>query len=150
MENLDLLENQAAALDAETAAQGPEAQAAQAEAAEAMALVDQNQQACGMLLALAGQTFGIVGFPSVASVLTEDKRAALAAVWAPVLTKYGVNLGDLGGAYKEEIAAVVVTLPIGLAIARAIKHDADARAKAIEPPGDQAPAANEADQAAAA
>jgi hypothetical protein len=133
MEELELLERQAEGIDALTEAAGPEGQA-QAEAqAEVMLLADKNLAGIQMMLDLAGGTFGAFGFPSVAAVLSPDKKAMLAAVWSPVLTKYGVDLGELGGAYKEEIGALMVTAPIAVAIWAGLKADAASRAKAAEP-----------------
>lgn len=146
MEDLEQLERQAAGIDAELAQQAPEAQEAQAEAAAQAVLIDQNTQSLGMMLELAGGTFGVVGFPSVAAVLTPENKAALAGVWGPVLTKHGINLGDLGGAYKEEIAAVVVTFPIAMAIAKGIRTDAAARAAAADQGGQVIEAANQGGQ----
>jgi hypothetical protein len=47
----------------------------------------------------------------------------LAAVWAPVLAKYGVNLGGFGDKYRLEIMAVMVTAPIAKALYVAVQID---------------------------
>lgn len=141
MNELDALTLQAGAIDGEQAATGPAAMVAQAQEQEQAALADQNTTACRMMLDLAGAAFGVVGFPSVAGVLQEDKKAALAGVWGPVFTKYNVDLSNGMSAYREEIAAVVVTAPIAWAIWSAIKSDAQARADAAQAAGRPAPQA---------
>jgi hypothetical protein len=102
-----------------------------AEKAQEVALLDKNTQGLSMLLDLAAPTFDGFGFPRVAGVLKAD-GSKLVAAWAPVLTKYGVNLEQLAGAYKEEILAAVLTLPIALALGKALKEDARSHAPALE------------------
>lgn len=93
-------------------------------------VASQNAQALEMLIGIAGPTLSTFGFPSVERVLnTVDEGAGctkgqmLAGVWSAVLAKHGVDLGELGGQWREEIAAVVVTLPIGVAIYQGIRND---------------------------
>lgn len=103
----------------------------QEEAQQATAgLAEQNAKALEVLVSLAGPTLGAFGFPSVERVLNtvddntgSTKGQMLAHVWSAVLAKHGVDLGELGGQWKEEIAAVFVTLPIGAAIYKGILND---------------------------
>ena len=62
-------------------------------------------------------------FPSVPKVWTKDKQAAVAAAAAPVMVKYGFTLGDFMGAYKEEIALLLVAGPVILETIDGIKAD---------------------------
>lgn len=132
----------------------PENEAAQVQQAEVERvgneLMDRNAQGLGMLIDLAGPTLAQFGFPSVSLVLGfkdesgQTRGQVLASVWAPVLTKYGVDMTDLGGKYKVEIMAVFVSLPIAKALRDAVMHDVAAKraAEALKP-GQQAPKAEE-------
>jgi len=62
-------------------------------------------------------------FPSVPKVWTKDKQAAVAAAAAPVMEKHGFTLGDFMGAYKEEIALLMVAGPVILETIDGIKAD---------------------------
>ncbi|MGZ3319672.1 MAG: hypothetical protein ACXU9C_01685 [Xanthobacteraceae bacterium] len=126
------------ALAAEEGAQEQKiAEQAQAqENAVLMSLEQENEQALMLVADLATPVFGGFGFPTVARVLQEQNEGSgltnaqtLAKAWAPVLTKYGVSLGDLGGQYKDEIGAVLVTVPIATALWQAVKADAGAKPK---------------------
>jgi len=120
-----------AAVGEPEAAQQQQVLAEQEEAQQATSgLASQNAQALEVLIGLAGPTLTAFGFPSVERVLgTVDdntgctKGQMLAGVWSAVLAKHGVDLGELGGQWKEEIAAVCVTLPIGAAIYKGIQND---------------------------
>ncbi|PJC99792.1 hypothetical protein GQ37_005650 [Janthinobacterium sp. BJB1] len=96
-------------------------------------LMDRNAQGLSMLIDLAGPTLAQFGFPSVAVVLGYKDESGmtrgqmLASVWAPVLTKYGVDMAELGGTYKLEITAIFVSLPIVKALRDAVMHDVSVR-----------------------
>lgn len=115
-----------------------DAEAEQAAAAED-SLVSTNAASLSMIFELASPTFDHFGFPNVARVLgapAMTKTAGgeleetgmtngqtLAAAWAPVLAKYGVNLGGFGDKYRLEIMAVMVTAPIAKALYVAVQID---------------------------
>jgi hypothetical protein len=128
------------------AAQEPNAEMQQLEHAEAEqaaaaedSLVSSNAASLSMVFELAVPTFDQFGFPNVARVFAapamtktadgEDvptgmtNGQTLAAAWAPVLAKYGVNLGGLGDKYRLEIMAVMVTVPIAKALYVAVQID---------------------------
>jgi hypothetical protein len=144
----DLQRLMAAAGEPDVAAQ-QQVLAEQQEAQQATnGVAAQNAQALEVLIGLAGPTFSTFGFPSVERVLNTldegtgcTKGQMLANVWSAVLAKHGVDLGELGGQWKEEISAVFVTLPIGFAIYQGIKNDCR--------PGDGPAPAGTAPQAAA-
>lgn len=128
-------DDQAADLRALTAAAlEPEAEATlQAETeqeAQSVALLDKNRAGLSMLLGLAAPTLEAFNFPHMAGVL-KDKGEILAGAWAPVLTKYGVDMESLGMSYKEEIGAALITLPIALALREAFQKDGNAPAPAL-------------------
>jgi hypothetical protein len=142
---------QASALDGDLAATAPEAiEAAQAEAA-ALSMADQNSQAVFGIFELA---LPIVGeaFPSLNTIYTEEARGKIAAVLGPLLAKYGINVHEVGGRYKEELAAGFVCVPIAIATYKGIKADIAARepapkavaqpAKGIVPPACAPPKAS--------
>lgn len=131
-------DEQAAALASlERAAAEPDREVAKIEEEEAaeqeQALaqqVDQNSQAVRMMLDI-GVPFLSKLYPSLIDVYTEEARTAVSLTVGPVLTKYGINLGDMGGRYREEIAMVVVCGPIAFATFEGIKADIAARAKPV-------------------
>lgn len=98
------------------------------QAAEVAAQVDQNSNAVRMGLDIAIPFLARL-YPSLADVYTDDARMAVAMTVGPVLTKYGVDLGDVGGRYREEIAVVAVCGPIAMATYQGIKADVEAREK---------------------
>ena len=113
-------------------------------------LEDRNAQGLSMLIDLAGPTLAQFGFPSVGVVLGYKDASgvtrgqALALVWAPVLTKYGVDMSELGGKYKAEITAVFVSLPIAKALRDAVMNDVRVKRAAEQPEqGQQAPKAEQ-------
>jgi hypothetical protein len=139
-----------AALGAMAAEQGAQARqiADQQQAQEQqvlMSLESENEQALMLVGDLATPVFANFGFPTLARVLGEQNEGSgltnaqtLAKAWAPVLTKYGVSLGDMGGRYKAEIGAVLVSIPIGTALWAAIKEDAGRKPKPVPKAVDQA------------
>lgn len=122
-----------------------DAEAAQA-AAEQATHADQNSQAVRMGLDIA-IPFLCKLYPSLETIYDEQARAAIAMTVGPVLTKHGIDLGDVGGRYREEIAMVVVCGPIAMATYQGIKADVEAREKrapkavAIAPVGEPPKAA---------
>jgi hypothetical protein len=126
----DLMRLQLAAAEPNAAVQAmADAEAAQAEAAQA-AQVDENTNAVRLGLDVA-IPFLCRLYPSLADVYTDETRGAVAMTVGPVLTKYGVHLGDVGGRYREEIAMVAVCAPIAMATYQGIKADVEAREKQV-------------------
>jgi hypothetical protein len=132
--NLGPLLAQAGEIDGAVAATAPEAiQAAQEEAA-ALSLADENTQGVTMIMELALPLICPM-FPSLEQVYTAEARQAIAISMGPLLAKYGVNLKEAGGKYKEELVAAMVCGPIAVATYRGIKTDIATRAgapKAVE------------------
>jgi hypothetical protein len=106
-----------------------DAEAAQI-AAEQAAQVDQNTASVQMGLDIAIPFLSRL-YPSLADIYTDEARGAVAMTVGPVLTKHGVNLGDIGGQYKEEIAMVAVCGPIAMATYAGIKADIAARERQV-------------------
>jgi hypothetical protein len=121
---------------------------AAAEVQAEQSLVEKNAAGLSMVFALAVPAFAMVGFPTVAGVLANpvqdmagnltDMTGAqtLAAAWAPVLAKYGVDLSSMGDKYRVEIAAVFGSIGVGKALYAALKADStkgkNAAARAVE------------------
>lgn len=61
--------------------------------------------------------------PSVGQVLNDKACADLGRVLAPVAAKYGLARYFEGFAWRVELQALMVVVPIGAAIAGAVKHD---------------------------
>jgi hypothetical protein len=95
-------------------------------AAEQAAQVDQNSQAIRMGLDIAIPFLSRL-YPSLAEVYDDGARGAVAMTVGPVLSKYGIDLGDVGGRYREEIAMAVVCGPIAMATYAGMKADIEAR-----------------------
>lgn len=128
MDELDGIINQAGMVDGEVAASAPGAvMEAQAEA-EVMSLAAENTAGVGFILGMAVPLIGKM-YPSLLEVYTPKACSAVGAAMGPVLAKYGVNLKELGGAYKEEVAALFVCGPIAWATVAGIKADIAARAR---------------------
>jgi hypothetical protein len=141
--SLRALEGMAGQEDAAASALASQEQA-QADA-QLMSLEQENEQALMLVADLATPVFAGFGFPTLARVLQDQNEGSglsnaqtLAKAWAPVLTKYGVSLGDLGGQYKAEIGAVLVTIPIGTALWQAIQADAGRKQKPVPKAVEQA------------
>lgn len=121
---------QAASEPDQAVAQLAEKEAA-AEVQAEQSLSEKNAAALSMFCELLVPTLDKFGYTTVAGVIAAPaddmpdmtNGQALAAVWAPVLAKYGINLGDMGDKYKLEIVAVMVTVPIAKAIYGAMKTD---------------------------
>jgi len=103
---------------------------AASQAAEMAVQVDQNSQAVRMGLDVA-IPFLCKLYPSLETIYDEGARQAVAMTVGPVMTKYGVNLGDVGGRYREEIAMVMVCGPIAMATYQGMKADIEAREKRV-------------------
>lgn len=121
-----------------------DAEAARA-AAEQAAQVDQNSNAVRMGLDIAIPFLSRL-YPSLEAIYDEQARTAVAMTVGPVLTKYGIDLGDVGGRYREEIAMVMVCGPIAVATYQGIMTDVGARKKPVPKavaaqPADEAPKA---------
>lgn len=114
-------------VDGEQAAAGPEAVIAQAEADQEAVMVNGNTEQVAFMLGLAVPILGQM-FPSVLEVYTPEAQAAVAGTVGPVLTKYGVDLSDMGSKWGPEIACVVVCGPIALATYKGINADLAAAA----------------------
>lgn len=129
IENSELagLAVQAGMVDGEMTATGPEAMVQQAEADQMQQQQGQNTGQVRMILALAVPILGKL-YPSIEDIYTEPTCDQVAAALGPVLTKYGVDLGDLGGKWGEEIAAIMVCGPIAFATYKGIMADIAARA----------------------
>lgn len=126
--DLDALALQAGALDAESAASEPGAVIEQQEAAALMDAASENAQQIAMIISLAMPAIGVM-YPSLPAVYTPEAVQGVAGTMGPLLAKYGIRLKDLGGRYKEEIAAALVCGPVAVATYRAIGKDVAERAK---------------------
>jgi hypothetical protein len=103
---------------------------AQDEAQQVAAAADKNTASVALMLALAVPFLGKL-YPCIIDIYTDEAQAAMAGTLGPVLTKHHINLGDLGGEYKEEIAAVIVCGPIAWATYTGIKADIASRAQQV-------------------
>lgn len=123
-ENSELaaLTAQAGLLDGELSSSGPEAQVAQAEADQQMQQQEQNTGQVRLIFALAVPVLGRL-YPSIADIYTDPTCDQLATVLGPLLTKYGINLGDMGDKWGVEIAAVMVCGPVAMATYHGIQAD---------------------------
>jgi hypothetical protein len=130
-ESLDALALAAEEIDRDAAAGEPGAMIEAARADESAAVAVDNAEQIRMILDLALPLLGSM-YPSLNDVYTEAARGAVAASLARVLTKYGININDWGGRYKEEIGALMVCGPIAWATVQAVKSDIAAREK--QPP----------------
>jgi hypothetical protein len=131
---LTALAAQAAALDSEAAAAAPEAvqqrQEEQEQQEQEISLLQKNGTALSMLLDLAAPTFGTFGMPTAGRVLADHRnKEKLVSAWAPVITKYGIDMSLWGDKYKEEIGAAIVTWPIARLMWQAMKYDAENQPK---------------------
>ena len=110
----------------------------QAIAAAAAPKLSLEQEFAG-LVAMIGAGLGH-WLPSVKNVLNETACAEVGKVLAPVAHKYGLARYVEGFAWRVELQALTVVVPIGLAVAEAVRQDlAELRRKA-EGGGGRAPA----------
>jgi hypothetical protein len=126
LNELDALEHAARAVDGDVAAQAPGAVAAAQEEAQASSLADNNGRMVAGVLEMAAPMIAPL-YPSVAAVYTPDVCAQVGGALGPVMAKYGIDLGDWGGKYKEELTALFVCVPVALATLKAIKADVAAK-----------------------
>jgi hypothetical protein len=126
MTELDGLEAAAGAIDADVAAQAPGAVAEAQEEAQAASLADNNGRMVAGVLEMAAPMIAPM-YPSVAAVYTPDVCAQVGGALGPVMAKYGIDLGEWGGKYKEELTALFVCVPVALATFKALKADVAAR-----------------------
>lgn len=117
---------QAGMLDAELSSTGPEAIVAQQEAEQSAEQQNVNTGQVRMILALAVPILGKL-YPSIADIYTDPTCDQVATVLGPVLTKYGVDLGDLGSKWGPEIAAAMVCGPLAVATYKGVMFDIAAR-----------------------
>lgn len=125
-DDLQALEAQAQAIDAETAIPDPAATPEQ----EAVKL-----DVAAELAALLQTVTGLLtpAFPSLATIYTEATCRRLGEAAAPVMDKYGLSVGGLFDRWGAEITLAAVALPVALATVQGVKADiADRRAP---PPG---------------
>jgi hypothetical protein len=125
---------QAGEIDAELAASSPQAMQAAQELQVALTMAEQNAAAVRGMLAVAIPLICPL-YPSLEAIYSPDVCVQLAVTLGPLLAKYNVNLEDMGGKYREEIAAAFVCGPIAIATYKGIKADIASRAgppKAVE------------------
>jgi hypothetical protein len=95
-------------------------------AAQEQAVVDQAANQNGaqvrMILAVSVPLLGAM-YPSIGVIYTDQTCDQVAMVLGPVLTKYGIDLGDMSTKWGPEIAAAMVCGPIALATYRGIQAD---------------------------
>lgn len=126
LNELDALELAAKAVDGETAAQAPAAVAAAHEEAQASSLADLNGRTVAGVLEMAAPMIAPL-YPSVAAIYTPAVCAQVGESLGPVMAKYGIDLGEWGGRYKEEMVALFTCVPIMLATIKAVKADVAAK-----------------------
>lgn len=123
---LQALAAQASELDGEQQALSPEAVQAEQDALAVVGLADQNAGALALILGTAVPILSKL-YPSLEAVYTEEACQSIVGSVSPVLAKHGVDLSQWGGAYREEIGAVMVCAPIAWATVQAVKADITAR-----------------------
>lgn len=135
-DELTALAVQAGQLDAESQATSPQAiqqqQEEQEQQQQEIDLLSKNAAAIGMMLDLAAPTLGLFKMPTAGKVLADPRnKETLVNAWAPVLTKYAIDISMWGDKYKEEIGACFATWPVVAVLIQAIKHDAENPPKEI-------------------
>lgn len=111
------------------AQQGAEHAAAQENAVVVQA-ANQNSEQVRLILAVAVPLLGTM-YASIGVIYTDQTCDQVAMVLGPVLTKYGIDLGDMSSKWGPEIAAVMVCGPIALATYRGIQADIAASHKQV-------------------
>jgi pyruvate dehydrogenase E2 component (dihydrolipoamide acetyltransferase) len=123
----------AAAAPAEPAP--PAAIAAPAEpVAPAPAAAPTLDQELAGLAAMIGATLGEF-FPSTKAIMTEEKCGELAAALSPVIQKYGLERHFMGFAWRVELKAAMVVVPVVIAMRAAIGQDLATAGRAPAPGG---------------
>jgi hypothetical protein len=140
---LDGLEMQAGMLDGQAAASTPEGMAAAQAEAQALSLIETNGQTMAGVLKMGATMIGPL-YPRVAAVYTPEVCQSVGMALGPLMAKYGIDLGEWGGKYKEELTAAFVCVPIAMATVKALKEDVAESQK--EKPGAPAIAEAVADQ----
>jgi hypothetical protein len=130
MDELDGMLLKAAEIDAAVDASAPQAMAEAQQAADVMSMADMNTRAVAGVLEMAAPMIAPL-YPSVAAVYTPAVCEQVGGALGPVLAKYGIDLGEWGGKWKEEITALFVCVPIMLETVKAVKADIAAR---VPPP----------------
>lgn len=113
----------------EMGAAQPDQAAALIESAEAdaqAAAQGANTGQVRMILALAVPVLGKL-YPCLIDIYDDTTCEQVAGTLGPVLTKYGIDLGDLGGKWGPEIAAIMVCGPVAFATYKGIMADIASR-----------------------
>lgn len=133
-DDLDRLEAEAAAIDAQaSAATDPEPEI------EAAPAVDVAAEVSALLLTVAGLLTPM--FPSLGPIYTEATCRRLGEAAAPVMDKYGLSVGGLFERWGAEITLAATALPVALASWQGIKADLAARSAKPVPDEPAAPGA---------
>jgi hypothetical protein len=120
---------QAGMVDGLADAASPEAMQQAQEMQIVVSMAEQNASAVAGVLSLAIPLIAPL-YPSLEGIYTPEVCERVAASLGPLLAKYGVNMEDMGGKYREEIAAAFICGPIAVATYKGIKADVEARAGA--------------------
>jgi len=115
---------QADGLDGEAHASSAEGIIAAQEEETALDQTQQNAQQVHLILSMAVPMLSPM-FPSLEGIYTDHQNQIVAAALAPVMTKYGINLGGMTD--KPEIAALIVLGPLAFATYQGVKGDIAAR-----------------------
>ena len=83
----------------------------------------------GALIMLRDVFCAFTGFKSPKENFTDAAAAAMGEAWGKVADKYGVDLGAIAGDYGPEIAAVLVTAPVAIAVIQGMKVEIAEREK---------------------
>ncbi|MBZ0105536.1 MAG: hypothetical protein K8H84_07875 [Sulfuricella denitrificans] len=119
MDDLNQLQNEAAAIDAEFIPAGEESRADQA-----TPVMDYHKEAKG-LIDFALSLFVPI-FPSLDAIYTEQARMNLANASGPLMEKYDFSLGSLFERWGPEINFAMVAFPLSAQTYKAVKADIEA------------------------
>jgi len=140
MDELQQLQSQAAALDAElntpAASLPPPGQTIEPAAVEPAA-VDPLAEARDLIQF--SVTLLAPLYPSVERIYTKDTQEKLAKVSAPLMAKYGLTLSGLFEKWGAEINFALVAIPLALETAKGIRADLDAVKAEHQKPADASP-----------
>jgi len=135
MDELQQLQSQAAALDAElntpAASLPPPGQTVEPATVDPLAEARDLIQFSVTLLAPL--------YPSVERIYTKDTQEKLAKVSAPLMAKYGLTLSGLFEKWGAEINFALVAIPLALETAKGIRADLDAVKAEHQKPADASP-----------
>lgn len=87
----------------------------------------------GALGALRDMFCAVTGFQSPKKHLGDKEVEVLGVAWGAVADKHGLDLAALAGDYAAEIAAVVATAPIAIALHASVSAEMAARDKSRAP-----------------